>query len=187
MKKRILSILLLILVCAVCMPACSSTGDSSGADPKNEVSAPVENTDDPIKDLQQQIDDLSKEIGKLKEENESLLIKIIELEGQPIIDGDKISQIKQDYLSQYGFAFGYDNYYGAYGGSEVFFISGDAAVVKKVNIAGVEFEYNYDWEILVWKDGQFKSLESAYDSGWLSYFDLKIISIRHSAISDIAE
>lgn len=187
MKKRILSILLLILVCAVFIPACGSTEGSGGAGPKNEVSSPVESADDSVKDLQKQIDDLRKEIEKLKEENESLLIKITELEGQPIIDSDKLSQIKQDYLSQYGFAFGYDNYYGAYGGSEVFFISGDAAVVKKVNIAGVEFEYNYDWEILVWKDGRFKSLESAYDSGWLSYFDLKIISIRHSAISDIAE
>lgn len=187
MKKRILSILLLILVCAVFIPACGSTERSGGADPKNEVSSPVENTDDPIKDLQQQIDDLSKEIGKLKEENEGLLIKIIELEGQPKIDSDKLSQIKQDYLSQYGFAFSYNNYYGAYGGSEAFFIAGDAAVVKKVNIAGVEFEYNYDWEILVWKDGRFKSLESAYGSVWLSYFDLKIISIRHSVISDIAE
>lgn len=93
------------------------------------------------------------------------------------------AQIKQDYLQEFGTEFYHDRYYGLYNGAAVFFVSGDAAVVKTVMISGLKFSYGYSWTILVWKDSIFYNLEdieTIFEAGVLTQADLRKIAAIHA-------
>ena len=97
-------------------------------------------------------------------------------------DGSKEleEQIKQDYLEQYGYKFRYDCFYGKHCGCAIFFVAGDAAEIKSITIADQLFQYNYDWEIYVWRNGEFATLEEAYSAHWLTSEDINNIALNHS-------
>ena len=96
------------------------------------------------------------------------------------LDKEVEKEIEQDFERQYGYALQYDKYYGTYGDCVVIFVEGDAAVIKKITVADSVFEYNYAWEIYVWKNGEFATIEKAYSMGWLSLDDIHTIAYKHA-------
>lgn len=87
---------------------------------------------------------------------------------------EKEAQIKQDYLSEFGYEFYYTEFYGEYNGSAVFYTIGVDDVMKTVTLSGVKFSGNSGWTILVWNEGIFYNLEDID-----RIFELNILTQRN--------
>ncbi len=96
--------------------------------------------------------------------------------------------IKADYLKEFGheLVYGEDSvnkFYGLYDGAAVFFLEGDAMVIKTIKISGVEFSHHNDWRIIVWKESVFYNLEDIdliFEKGILTQDDVEQIGLVHS-------
>ncbi len=105
-----------------------------------------------------------------------------------------IKQIEEDYTELDSTYHKYDpeihgeyyvrNYYGSYNGAAVCLMDGTKTlyltVVKVETVAGSEFIYGNSNTIQVWKDGNFYSLEEAYQKGFLTKEEIAIIADIHN-------
>ncbi len=75
--------------------------------------------------------------------------------------------------------------YGEFDGAHVVSLLPDGAVNTVVGEAiadGVDFHYNYAaYALIVWKDGDFYSLQGAFDAGILTHQDLLAVRETHKA------
>ena len=67
----------------------------------------------------------------------------------------------------------------------MFFVAGDSCALKTAIISGVEFSYNYDWKIWVWKNGAFydlENIETIFKADILTQRDIEQIGVIHAKI-----
>jgi len=104
------------------------------------------------------------------------------------------AKMKQDYLESHTWQFQADatiddvfvqNYYGTYGDCAVVIIydgfSAYLTVITSETIDGITITTSDSNTIRAWKNGEFYSLQDAYDLGFLTKSDLKKISEKHKA------
>ncbi len=164
--KKIIVALFLAALTAFSFAGCNANID--------EWQNKVDELQNRIEELEVQLQARDEEIAQLEEELENLKGETLTL------DKELEEQIKQDYLEQYGYKFRYDCFYGKHSGCAIFFVAGDAAEIKSITIADQLFQYNYDWEIYVWRNGEFATLEEAYSAHWLTSEDINNIALNHS-------
>lgn len=103
-----------------------------------------------------------------------------------------LKQIESDYLSELKKSGGYDpnvdgvyrvkNYYGTYNDCvPVMFSMPETGAMKEVYIAGVVFHYTGSNTIIVWRDGEFFSLNEAYELELLTKDHIKAIASVHNS------
>ena len=74
------------------------------------------------------------------------------------------------------------HYYGEYNGGSVVVMIGTGAYSDALwgeAVACYTFHYNNVCTISVLRDGEFESLEQAYELGWLTEQDISVICSRH--------
>ena len=89
-------------------------------------------------------------------------------------------EIAKDFNEQYNNPLYFDAYYGNYNGYEAFLRTSDTDRVKDVLLAGEIFRYGYEWEIILWGDGGFLSIEEAYAKNLIKAEDVKVIAYYHA-------
>lgn len=93
------------------------------------------------------------------------------------------AEIEEAWQKKTGYKLNLDDgchgYYGTYDGAVVFFGYGATMAVWKINVAGVEFQWNHGANLKVYKEGEFYSLEEAYELGLLTEKNIKSISKYH--------
>ena len=172
--------LLLGIVALIGAFGCSSGTQNELRGKVDSLQSQLEDMNGRLKEMDEQLRERDERIAQLEEELREMRESSGENHGSTMLDKDLENRIKQDYFEQFGYNFHYDCFYGNYGDCAVFFVSGDAAVVKTITIAGVSFQYGYDWEIYVWQNGQFKTLEEAYSANWLTQEDIESIANVHN-------
>ena len=74
---------------------------------------------------------------------------------------------------------GEDGYYGTYNGAVVYINGGQLTMITKIEVAGEEFSWPNSFVIYAYKDGEFYDLETAYEKGILTKWNIKSIAKRH--------
>ncbi|MDR3013694.1 MAG: hypothetical protein LBU70_10900 [Chitinispirillales bacterium] len=97
----------------------------------------------------------------------------------PVIE----TQIKQDWLEQFGSSLSTVNYYGTHNGYVAFFLPGADAVVVTVEIAGTIFRYGSDGTIYLWRDGSFYDMIDAYEQGLVNSENISELAEIHKIIT----
>ena len=95
------------------------------------------------------------------------------------LDIELKKNIEVAYYQQYGDVFVYEQYYGQHQGCEVFFRVNDACVIKNLVLNNAIFSFNYDFEIIVLKNGNFMKLEDAYLEGYFNDTTIKYLEYYH--------
>lgn len=92
-----------------------------------------------------------------------------------------IKQIEKDYKKKTGDSVQVMHYYGNFDGCiPVRFSYYSFDLYSEENIGGITFYYESTDRITVWKNGNFYSVEEAYNTGMLSYEQLKNIADIHN-------
>ena len=103
-----------------------------------------------------------------------------------------LKQIDSDYLSELKKSGGYDpdvdgvfrvkNYYGTYNDCvPVMFSMPETGAMRDVEVAGVVFHYTGSNTIIVWRDGDFFSLNEAYELELLTKDHIEAIASLHNS------
>ena len=92
-----------------------------------------------------------------------------------------LRQIEQDFSSGED-VYNVKNYYGNYNGSiPVMFLMPENGAIRSVEVAGSYIHYNGGNSIWVWKDGDFYSLDEAYELKLLTKDDIAMIAYFHNS------
>ena len=190
MKKRLLcmGLVAVFALSALAFAGCGGEGEKAELTKQlSAVQATVQTQKEELDALKKENADLQKQVDDYNAQIESLEQRLSELEYEQIhapLNEKTETQIEEDYLRQYGHTFSYDAFYGRYHDCYAFFVAGDTATVKKITVDGEEFSYNYDWEIYVWKEGAFKTLQEAYDANWFTQTSLRLLAEYHKKATE---
>ena len=66
-------------------------------------------------------------------------------------------------------------YFGNYNDCVIIAFEGDAAVITNISVENIVFTFYYSSTMLAWKNGQFYTIQEAYDSKFLTKENLKSI------------
>lgn len=103
----------------------------------------------------------------------------------PAVSGDLKSELEQAHEATFGWKpdwMGDRNggYYGTYNGCSVFIHETMLTAESCIRVAGVSFWNSGSFVLAAYKDGQWKTIEDAYDFYWLTKADVKQIQKIHN-------
>ncbi len=102
----------------------------------------------------------------------------------PVVSNGLKQELEQAYMGVFGFMPNWDRdrnggYYGTYNGCSVFFQSTTLKAETEKRVAGESFCHSTSFMLIAYRDGQWKSIEDAYDFYWLTKADVEQVARIH--------